>query len=92
MDELKTVYQKVAYLIDNVPQAADNYKLLILLYWQVFDNIDIPRRVIKEIAERGTEPESINREKRNVLKYNLTAAEVDALLDEMYEDLNAGKD
>lgn len=71
MEKLTTAYQKVAWILDRVPAAKHNYKLLILLYWQVFDDIKIPEEVIKEIAENGTEPETISRAKRKVMEVNL---------------------
>lgn len=70
--EFKTSDQKVAYLMNIVPQARDNYLLLILMYWQIFDDIEIPEEVVKNIAERATQPETITRSRRKVteqLKY-----------------------
>lgn len=80
--ELKNSYQRVAALIDRVPAARDNYKLLILLYWQIFDEIEIPQKVLEEIAEKGTEPETINRAKRKVIECNTS---IDQLREEIEE-------
>lgn len=69
--ELNNSYQKVAWLLSKVPAAQFNYKLLILLYWQLFDNVAIPKKVIDEIAKKGTEPETISRSKRKVMENNI---------------------
>lgn len=65
---LKTTEQKVAYLCDKVPAATGNYKLLLLLYWQAFDGIDIPADIMNAIIEKGTQPESIGRLKRKKIR------------------------
>lgn len=64
--------QKVAYLMNIVPQAKHDYLLLILMYWQIFDDIEIPEETVKQIIERATQPETITRSRRKVteqLKY-----------------------
>jgi hypothetical protein len=48
----------------------------LLLYWQVFDGIDIPRELINEILENGTEPESIGRLKRKAITINTNPEEI----------------
>lgn len=64
--------QKVAYLMNIVPQTKQDYLLLILLHWQIFDDIEIPDEIVKQIIERATQPETITRSRRRVteqLKY-----------------------
>ena len=68
--DLNTTEQKVAYLIQKVPVTSKNYKLLLLLYWQVFDKINIPSEIMNDILEKGTEPESIGRLKRKAIDDN----------------------
>lgn len=85
MEDLKTTYDRVSWLVNNVPAARSNYKLLLLLYWQVFDEIDIPKDIVNEIAEKGTEPESINRLKRKALGLSES---IEALRDAMLEALD----
>lgn len=70
--EFKTHEQKIAYIMSIVPQARNNYVLLILMYWQIFDDIEISEETIKQIVERATQPETITRSRRKVteqLKY-----------------------
>ena len=56
--------EKVAFLMDHIPQARHNYLHLMLSYWQVFDDIDIPEDVVKQIVEKATQPETVTRAKR----------------------------
>lgn len=86
MDDLKTTYDKVSWLVNNVPASRSNYKLLLLLYWQVFDEIDIPKEVVNEIAERGTEPESIGRLKRKALGLSETIDSLRSAMLEAFDD------
>lgn len=39
-------------------------RLLILMMWKVFDGLDIPTELIKDVVMKGTMPESITRAKR----------------------------
>jgi hypothetical protein len=56
--------ERVAFIMDNIPQTRYNYLHLLLSYWQLFDGIDIPDDVVKQIVERGTQPETIARSRR----------------------------
>lgn len=56
--------QKVAFLMDNIPQTRNSYLHLMLSYWQVFDDIDIPDELVKEIVEKATQPETVTRARR----------------------------
>lgn len=67
-NRLRTSYQRVAWILEHIPAAQSNYKLLMLLYWQIFDGIDIPKEVVNQIIEKATEPETINRAKRKVIE------------------------
>jgi hypothetical protein len=60
------VEQKVAFLMDNVPHARHNYLALLLTYWQMFDGIEIPLEIFKQIVEKGTQPETITRSRRRI--------------------------
>ena len=70
MKELKldTSREKVAFIMDNIPQTRHNYLLLLLSYWQLFDGIDIPNELMQQIAERGTQPETISRSRRKAME------------------------
>ena len=65
---LETATEKVSFIMDNIPQARHNYKLLMLSYWQLFDGVDIPKDVIQKIAEQGTQPETIARSRRRAVE------------------------
>lgn len=62
--QLKTSRERVAFLMDSIPQTRYNYLHLLLCYWQVFDGIEIPDAVINELVEKATQPETIGRAKR----------------------------
>lgn len=66
----------MAYLIQQVPATQSNYKLLLLLYWQVFDGIEIPPEVVNNILGNGTEPESIGRLKRKAIGVTVDPDEI----------------
>lgn len=65
-EDFKRADQKTAYLMDAAPQTRADHLLLILMYWQIFDNIDLPDTVVKEIIEKATAPETITRSRRKV--------------------------
>jgi hypothetical protein len=89
--ELKTTEQRVAYLIKKVPATRINYKLLLLLYWQVFDEIDIPKEVINTILEKGTEPESISRLKRKAIGMKVDTSEIIERLKKVLDEETEGE-
>jgi hypothetical protein len=60
--------ENIGYLLGKVPRARMDNTLLILTYWRVFDNIDIPSDLANEILEKGTSPETIMRSKRKVIE------------------------
>lgn len=64
--EFKRSDQKVAFLMDAAPQTRRDYLSLILMYWQIFDGIDLPESVARQIIEKATAPETITRSKRKV--------------------------
>lgn len=68
---MKSHYDQTKYLADSVPELRNHSNrrrkvLLTLLYWKIFDGIDIPADVMKQILERGTNPETITRALRHV--------------------------
>lgn len=66
--KLDNSLQKTAFLMDKLPAARTNYIHLILSYWQVFDGIEIPAEVVKQIVDKATEPETISRSRRKALE------------------------
>jgi len=63
-EEFKTTKSRVMLLMEKVPKTRKNYKLLLLLYWQVFDGIQFPKEIISQILKEATQPETISRSKR----------------------------
>ena len=61
---------RVRYLSENIeeiPKDPNRGRLLLtLLYWKVFDGIDIPESLMKEIMIKGTSPETLGRMFRHV--------------------------
>jgi hypothetical protein len=57
---------KVEALMESFPIAAKDDRLLLLMYWKVYDDIDIPADVIKSIIQKGAMPETITRSKRKI--------------------------
>lgn len=68
--ELSTSLDKVAYLLEEFPEARNNYKFLMLAYWKIFDDIAIPHSLFLEILDKATQPESISRAKRKAFEYS----------------------
>lgn len=66
--KLNASVNKTAFLMDKIPETRKDYLYLLLTYWQVFDGIDIPADVVKQIVEKGTQPETISRSKRKALE------------------------
>lgn len=67
-DQLDKSMERVAFLMDKVPGAKFDYKTLIISYWQIFDGVDIPTDVLRQILQKGSEPETISRSRRKVLE------------------------
>lgn len=60
--------EQIEYIISRVPAAASNTVLLVLTYWKIFDGIDIPPTVAKEILAKATPASTITRTKRKLLQ------------------------
>lgn len=76
MVELDTVLKRVAFIVDNIPGTESNDKLLLLAYWQLFDNIEIPSSIITEILQQATPPETVSRRRREVIQSKRILREV----------------
>lgn len=61
--------ERVAFIMDEVPETRYNYLYLIVSYWQLFDGIDIPQETIQQIINQGTQPETIARSRRRALEH-----------------------
>jgi hypothetical protein len=64
--EFDKVDQRVAFIMDHIPQARHDYLTLILGYWKIFDGVNIPDEIFAEIVEKGSQPETISRSRRKV--------------------------
>lgn len=84
--ELVTIKDRVLFLIDRVPAVKTNYKMLLILYWQVFDGIEMPKETARAILDRGAQPESIDRMKRKNVEFLLSSQ---GLADQVQEFLEA---
>lgn len=62
----KSKLEKVAFILDRVPEARNNKKLLILTYWNLFNEAGIPRECVERIMNNGAEPEAITRDARRL--------------------------
>lgn len=66
--KLDGTFNKTAFIMDKIPPARHDYLYLLISYWQIFDGIEIPEEVVKQIVERGTQPETVSRSRRKVLE------------------------
>ena len=82
-ENLKTSDQRVAWLLDKVPEVRSNYSLLLLLYWSVFDGIDIPKKMMQGILSDGTKPETISRGRRRVTELKRQLVDIDVEIDKL---------
>jgi hypothetical protein len=60
----------VRYILAHFPEARNNDKLLLLLYWELIDKIKIPREFRYAFLSRATPPETITRCRRRVQSSN----------------------
>lgn len=65
-----SVKQRVYRLMEKVPPVMRHDRgdlLLVLLYWRIYDGIEIPPEVMRDLFQNATLPESITRRKRELL-------------------------
>jgi hypothetical protein len=68
---MKSHEARIAYLLESIDALGEINSprrkiLLTLLYWKVFDGIEIPDSVMRTILNQGTNPETIYRSLRKV--------------------------
>lgn len=72
MNELTSMYGRLKYLAESVDGIATDSNrgrlLATLLYWKVFEGVDIPDDLMRQIMEKGSSPDSIGRVTRMVLE------------------------
>jgi len=56
----------VRYLLAHYPDARSNDKLLMLLYWELVDKINIPKEFRRDFLYRATHPETIRRMRQKI--------------------------
>lgn len=66
--------QRIAFILDKVPAARTDKKLLMVTYWKLFNEIEIPDEVAQNIITKADEPETIMRLARQVIKEAREAA------------------
>lgn len=69
-----TTKARVAMLMDRVPGAADDDRVLYLAYLMTFCGIKIPQELFRDIVHRGEIPESVFRRRREILEERRGAA------------------
>lgn len=66
------------------------YTEMVLLTWQLYDGIEIPEQVCKDVLASGSSPETISRKKRFNAPASRRRLEVERILDILdEEDQNA---
>ncbi|MNQ43021.1 hypothetical protein D3C85_567350 [compost metagenome] len=62
---MESIKARLRYLVENIDGVARDSNrgrmLATLLYWKVFDGIDIPDEMMRQLMEKGTNPDSIGR-------------------------------
>lgn len=77
--KLDTLVQRISYLFDAIPKTREDKLLLVLCYWKIFDEVDIPDWLVQEIIAKASSPESINRIGRKVLSYHQLQAIIESV-------------
>lgn len=65
--------ERVAFIMDQIPETRYNYLYLVVSYWQLFDGIEIPEETVQQIIKQGTQPETIARSRRRALQHGKAA-------------------
>lgn len=70
--DIDTAKGRIRYLYEKVPDIAKDTDrgrlLMILLYWRIFDGVNIPESVMREILKKASNPESLGRLARFVVR------------------------
>jgi hypothetical protein len=56
----------IRYILAHFPEARSNDKLLMLIYWEMFDKITIPKEFKQAFLHEATHPETITRMRRKI--------------------------
>jgi len=70
MEQLKEKLQNtetcIRYILAHYPEARNNDKLLMLLYWELVDKIQIPKEFRQAFLYKATHPETIRRMRQKI--------------------------
>lgn len=62
LDSKKARVRYLAESVEDIPKDPDRGRMLmILLYWKVFDGVDIPDSLMKQLMQKATNPETLGR-------------------------------
>jgi hypothetical protein len=56
----------IRYILAHYPEARNNDKLLMLLYWELADKINIPKEFRQAFLYKATPPETIRRARQKI--------------------------
>ena len=65
-EKLQGVELCVRHILALNPEARNNDKLLMLLYWEIIDGIQIPKEFKKAFLTKATHPETIRRARQRI--------------------------
>jgi len=65
-EKLSRVETGIRYILAHYPEARNNDKLLMLLFWEIFDQIQIPKEFRQAFLYRATPPETIRRARQKI--------------------------
>jgi hypothetical protein len=65
-EKLSRVETGIRYILAHYPEARNNDKLLMLLFWEIFDKIQIPKEFRQAFLYRATPPETIRRARQKI--------------------------
>jgi hypothetical protein len=63
---LSNTEMAIRYILAHYPEARNNDKLLMLLYWELADKISIPKEFRQAFLYRATPPETIRRARQKI--------------------------
>lgn len=85
-NDIKTTEQRVAWLLEKVPATRNNYVMLLLAYWTVFDKVDLPKECVDQILQNATQPESISRARRKIFELRRQLADIEKEIDALWQE------
>jgi len=65
-EQLSNTEMAVRYILAHYPDARNNDKLLMLLYWEIVDKIPIPKEFRLAFLHKATPPETIRRTRQKI--------------------------